>query len=167
MAFTPETGDGLAEANSYVSVADADSYHLLRNNTAWAALNSTVKQASLVYATAYVDANFSWPGVIVREEQALGWPRYDARDDESRLLTGVPRKLSEAVCELALIHSSTEALNSTYDRGGAVKAESVGPVSIEYFDGAPAGVTYPFLVDMLSAITLGGSGTGVTVLVRA
>ena len=167
MAFTVETGDGLADANSYVAVADADSYHVLRNNTTWASLTNTVKQAALVYATAYVDANFSWPGRIVRDEQALSWPRNDARDDEERLLTGLPRKLTDAVCELALIHASTEAVNTTYERGGAVKKESVGPVSVEYFDGGPGGVTYPFLVDMLSAITLGGAGPGTVVLVRA
>lgn len=167
MAFTVETGAGLSSANSYVSVADADEYHSLRDNTSWAALTNTQKQSGLLYATAYVDANFNWPGYIKTATQSLDWPRLSAQDNENRILDDIiPQKLKDAVCELALVHASTEKVNATFDRGGAIKSESVGPVSVEYFDSAPAGVTYPFLEAMLSSLIITGSA-GVIQLVRS
>lgn len=166
MPFVVESGAGLSNANSYVSVADADDYHTLRNNTGWDSLSDEVKQASLLYATSHIDARYSWPGYVGNVNQSLGWPRTSAYDKEGRILSSVPQKLKDAVCELALIHATTEAINSTFERGGAIKAEQVGPVSVEYFDGAPSGVTYPFLDGMLSTITVTGS-VGVIKLSRS
>lgn len=166
MSYVVEDGSGRNDANSYVAVADADAYHVLYNNTEWAGLTNTVKQAALLYASQYIDANFTFDGYISREEQTMAWPRLDAFDSESRRLTGVPLKLKNAVCELALVHATTEAVNATFDRGGAVKQETVGPVSVTYMDGAGAGVTYPFLEDILGTICVSGSN-GITKIVRS
>jgi len=167
MTFTVETGAGLAEANSYVSVADADAYHDLRQNLDWDDLTDAQKKASLVYATSYIDAKFEWPGYIKTSAQALDWPRSSATDNESRILDGIPAKLKEAVCELALVHFSEQKLNQTFDRGGAIKSEKVGSLQVEYFDGAAAGLTYPFLDNLLSSLIMTGSAGGVVQLVRS
>lgn len=166
MAYIVETGAGLSDSNSYVAVADADSYFSDRNNTDWANLSTEEKQAALLYATSYIDAKFDWPGYLKETTQALDWPRSSAYDNETRLLTGVPQKLKDATCELALVHATTEKLNTTFDRGGAVKSESVGAVSVEYFEGAAPGVTYPFLEAMLSSLIISGSA-GIINLVRS
>lgn len=157
MTFTVETGDGLSNANSYVSVAEADSYHLSRNNTDWAKLTNTKKEAALLYATSYIDAKFDFPGYIKLSTQSLAWPRSSAYDNENRTLTGVPNKLKEAVCELALVHATEEKINATFDRGGEVKSEQIGPIEIVYKDSAPAGVTYPFLEQILTRLIVTGS----------
>ena len=54
MAFVTEDGTGLAEANSYVSVAEADAYHADRGNAAWIGEDSA-KQSALIKATDYLE----------------------------------------------------------------------------------------------------------------
>lgn len=101
MTFTPETGSGAADANSYGAVADADSYHAARGNSAWAALITGVKQQNLVKATDYMDGRWSrrFIGTKLTTTQALAWPRADAdpfAEDE------IPIKLQYACFEYAL-----------------------------------------------------------------
>lgn len=161
-----EDGTGLANADSFISAVDAATYHTNHNNTAWAALTDAQKDAALRYATAYVDTKFQYLGYLYKDTQSLSWPRTDAWDMDRRLLTGVPQKVKDAVCELALVHATTENVNATFDRGGAIASEEVGSVKVAYFDRAPAGVTYPFLIQMLARVTLGG-GVGTIPVVRA
>lgn len=164
MAFVVETGSGSSSSNSYVSVADADSYFTDRNVSTWGALSTPAKQAALLYATAYVDANFDFPGYLQASEQALDWPRSGAYDNETRILTGIPQKLKDAVCELALVHANTEALNTTFE-GSNVKSEKVGSIAVEYFQGGSQGASYPFLEKLLGSIIITGSA-GIVNLIR-
>jgi hypothetical protein len=54
MALITETGAGLANAESLISVADADTYHSGVGNTDWAALSVTDKEQALRRATQYM-----------------------------------------------------------------------------------------------------------------
>lgn len=140
MAFTVETGLGLTDSNSYVSVADADSYHADRNNTAWTAQGTTTKQAALIKATDFIDAAYRFIGVRWNEDQALEWPRDllddDLNDDSS--LDAVPTRVKKATYELALIALDQDLFkNPDSDKpGGAIVSQSskVGPIEedIEY-----------------------------------
>jgi hypothetical protein len=61
--------------NSYVSIADADTYFETRIDSAeWSAATDTVKEQALVTATSMVDDN-AWIGSAVSSSQALAWPR--------------------------------------------------------------------------------------------
>lgn len=104
MAFTPETGSGLADANSYLSEADADAYHLDRGNTVWAAATQGNKETALVRATDYVDKRFGpkFRGDKGTQTQALQWPRTDAYDDDAILISEIPVVLQRAVSEYAI-----------------------------------------------------------------
>ena len=51
MSLVVEDGTGKADAESYISVADADTYHSNRGNTDWAALTTTEKEQLLRGAT--------------------------------------------------------------------------------------------------------------------
>lgn len=103
MAFTLETGDGVASANAYVDVAFVDEYHGDRGRTAWSGGDS-VKQAAIIRASEYVDKRFGgrFRGYRQDSGQALEWPRLDAEDDDGYLLQGVPFQLKKAVAEYAL-----------------------------------------------------------------
>ena len=57
-----EDGTGLADANSYIASADADTYWANRANAAWAALDDDAKAAALIQATQYLDARYSFKG---------------------------------------------------------------------------------------------------------
>lgn len=84
MALIVEDGTGLANAESYLSVADADTYHSNRGNTAWAALATPAKEQALRKATDYIEQayRYRWKGGRINAVQALSWPREYARREE-------------------------------------------------------------------------------------
>lgn len=165
MALVVENGTGLSNADSYVSVGDADIYFAARNNSDWDALDTAEKEAALLYATAYIDSKYTWPGYVYNTNQSLDWPRNSAYDDEERVLSGVPLILRNSVCELAVAHAVNGAsLTQTFDRGGAVKREKVGSLEVEYMDGAGSGRSYPFIDVMLSPITATGGSNSVQIV---
>lgn len=166
MTFEVETGSGSSTSNSYASVENANDYHDLRNNLDWQNLSYQQKEAALVYATSFIDSKFSWPGYISSTSQSLKWPRVSAFDSEGRYISSIPQRLIDAVCELAYVHAVVEPINSTFDKGGAVQEERVGQLWIKYYQNATPGVTYPFLLQMLSDIIVTGS-SGVINMVRA
>lgn len=131
-----EDGSIVPDADSYLSVEDADTYHADRGNAAWAELAEAAKEAALIKATDYLTQKYRgrWKGSRVSAEQSLDWPRegvyvdgFAVPDDE------VPHAVRKACAELALI-SVTETLNPAIARG--VKREKVGELEIEYQDGA-------------------------------
>lgn len=178
MAFTVETGSGVSGANSYLAVADADTYWGDRVNAtspdgnAWSSASTPDKQGALVEASAYLDATYEWvwnnPPLwqgrvnplsplsaytpLKSEEQGLDWPRNAAYDEETYILqTGVPQKVKDATAQLALQMLDGEALEAQ-DRGGQIKREKVGSLEVEYMGGATPNKSFPMLDRMLSGL---------------
>ena len=104
MPFLAETGDGLADANSYSDITFADDHHSLRGNALWGTFDDGEKQAALVRATDYIDKRFGsvFRGRKLQRQQALEWPRLNAYDDDDFWLDGIPRNLQKATVEYAL-----------------------------------------------------------------
>lgn len=161
MAFTVEDGSGIVGANSYMTVAEADTYWADRKNGAdWQ--SATEKEGALVEASAYLDAAYNWvwlnpPGgqsslspleantPLKNPNQGLEWPRNAAYNEDTFLLiSGVPQRVKDATAELAL-QALSGALLGALDRGGLVKRERVGPLEVEYMPSAPGNKTYPFV----------------------
>jgi len=151
--FIVEDGTGLPDANSYVSVAEADAFHADRNNAAWTGADA-VKQAALVKATDYVSQKYDtrWKDMPDTDEQGLYWP--------VTCIDGIPARLKQAVCLLALEALSAE-LNPT--QGRAVKREKVDVIEIEYMDNALPGNNRP-AIDGLLKVYLAGAGLNAKVL---
>jgi len=106
MAFVAEDGSGKSDANAYVAVAFADTYHLDRGNAGWTGADA-VKETALIRATDYIDKRFGnlFRGYRRAKDQALEWPRLDAYDNDGFAFDGVdiiPRKLQQACAEYAL-----------------------------------------------------------------
>jgi hypothetical protein len=122
MAFLVEDGNGLTTSNSYVAVADADTFHADRGNTAWADADTTDRQAALINAADYLDATYAFIGCKKLEDQAMDWPRYDAVDPDGFTILDsvVPTVIKEAAMVLALEALSGDLLSSSTD--GAVKS---------------------------------------------
>tara|TARA_R110000824_G_scaffold38391_5_gene117308 strand:- start:168 stop:680 length:513 start_codon:yes stop_codon:yes gene_type:complete len=153
MALTVETGSGLAAADTYVTLTAADTYFAARDApAAWTALSNALKESALKYATEWLDGHYEWVGVIktLTPAQALGWPRTNAFDHETREIEvdAVPVRIERACCEVALAHADS-ALNATQARGGAVASEGVGPLKIAYFDWASVEPTMPHITRLL------------------
>ena len=119
MALTliKEDGSGMANANSYASVADGDTYHEGHlYATAWTGAATASKEAALVMATRVIDAMFRFNGFKRMTGQALQWPRRECRDPDAQsgivpgllLIRGpwldetkVPAVVVAATCEMA------------------------------------------------------------------
>lgn len=154
MALIVEDGTGRSDAESYASVAEADTYHTNRGNAAWTALNTTAKEQALRKATDYMVQTYRerWRGRRVKQTQTLDWPRVGVVLDEAQMpypgvygffqvdYTIVPPEVKNACSELALRASTGTLLD---DIAPEVAAETVGPISVTYQPGAKQTTTYP------------------------
>jgi len=164
MTLITEDGTGLANAESYISVADADARHAALGNTAWASLSTAAKEQALRKAAAYMTQRFRqrWKGTRLLRAQALDWPRYGVCLDSYPVDTDVvPTDIANACADLAL-KASTETLNADLERG--IVREKVGPLETEYDPYSSQAKRYPAIDGMLSPYLSGG---GMARLIRA
>jgi hypothetical protein len=105
MPLIKEDGTGLANANSYANVADADAYH--ENHlwaTTWTSASTPNKEKALAMATRLIDGSYQFHGLRLTSTQALQWPRTgvpnpDRGDDFAS--NALPADLVRACCEMA------------------------------------------------------------------
>ena len=135
MAFVVEDGSARADANSYLSVADADAYWADHGApVTWTGVDA-VKEAALRAATAYLDRRFGarFRGCRVSSLQRLAWPRNGAvRDGYELESNALPRELKEATAELALrqLTESGGLMPDVADPSNIIaESVSVGPIS--------------------------------------
>jgi hypothetical protein len=148
MALEVEDGTGKANAESFVSVAEASAYHSARGNAAWAALASDeVREQCLRRATDYMQQMYRtrWAGWRKSAAQALEWPRDGVlRDNLYPYPTYyadniVPTEVKNACAELAL-KAASAALAPDLDRAKA--SVTVGPLSVTYDPTSPEAKRY-------------------------
>lgn len=164
MSLIVEDGTGLANAESYISVADATTYHAAIGNTAWAALaTDALREQALRRATQYMVGRYrlSWTGTRMSATQALDWPRslVPLRDMPFASYypnTQVAPEVKSACASLALRTASGTTLVA--DQTQRKKKVKVGPIETEYADGSSAQKKYPEIDAMLKAYLKGGSG---------
>jgi hypothetical protein len=161
MALIVENGTGLANAESYISVVDATTYHANRGNAAWAALDSdTVREQALRKATDYMEQVYrlQWKGSRVTNTQALSWPRYDVeREDGSGWYASdaVPNEVKNACAELALKASADDL---SPDLGQGIIREKIDVIEVEYDKNSPQYTQYRAVNNMLAPLLNGLSG---------
>jgi hypothetical protein len=170
MSLIIETGAGLVDAESYISVADATAYHAARGNAAWANLASdTVREQMLRRATDYMEAIYRprWAGVRKLTAQALSWPRYNVPIKDVPITQyypsdAVPAAVAHACAELALRAIKGELAP---DIGPLKKRVKVAVIETEYVIGATPYVRFRLIDRMLDPFM---SGTADSIrLVRA
>lgn len=119
MALIVETGTGLANADSYVSLADASAYHAALNQFDWfedeGALRIATQALDLLYGSRFA-------GERLTDTQALLWPRKPFVDRIGvKRPQGVAREIRTATFELALLHLQGVKLISDPDRNSQVR----------------------------------------------
>ena len=136
-----EDGTGLSNADSFVSVAYADTYFSTRGVTEWASL--TNKEALLIKATDYIEAVYSesWKGVTLNDTQSLSFPRII--DDA----TVYPDRLKKAVCELALKANSGDLLVDVEQR---TIEEKVDVITVKYAEYSDQKTQYSMVYGLIS-----------------
>ena len=140
-----EDGTGLSNADSFVSVAYADTYFSTRGVSAWASL--TNKEALLIKATDYIEAVYSesWKGVTLNDTQSLSFPRIidDATVYHDRLL--------KAVCELALKANDGDLLVDVEQR---TIEEKVDVITVKYAEYSDQKTQYSMVYGLISPYLL-------------
>lgn len=160
MALVVEDGTGLANADSYVSAADATAYHELFSNAAWASAASDAKDVALRKATQYLDSHYKFKGVPRTVSQALSWPRVNYGTEEVQEYGQWPiTRLHRACCELALI-ALAEDLFVNQD-AQSVKSVTIGPITRVMSDPVNGGQKRYAKIDaIIGPVVVGGAGSG-------
>lgn len=136
VTITVETGVGVLNANSFVTVAEARSYALDRG-VVLSAVDDTVA-AQLIKAKDYLEALADqYQGYMVSAEQALQWPRsgvylYDSEAEFSA--AAIPKELKSAQCALVMALDSGVDITPVYTPSQLVIEETVGPITTKYAD---------------------------------
>lgn len=157
MALIVEDGTGLATAESYISVADADTRMTNLGNTNWTTLTATEKEQALRRATVYMEQAYRsrWSGYRNGDTQALSWPRNGVVIDRYILVDDdvVPAAVADACADLAF-RAAAGDLNADLERG--VVRKKVGPLETEYDRASPQSVRYRSIDMMLAPYLMGG-----------
>lgn len=156
MALTVEDGTGLSDADSYIELTFADSYHSDRGNSAWADASESEREQALRKAVDYIDTAYRFRGIRLEEDQALEFPRDDLYDRAGRKVEGVPAAVKHAQAEAALVLLSQD-LYSVAKRGGRIARVRVGPIEEQYEGGAAARPDPQKVTALLSGLTTGGA----------
>jgi len=136
MAFTVEDGTIVANANAYITVAEAEAFHADRDSSRWVG-NDAIKEAAIVRATDYFEQVYGHrvAGCIEDDDQVLTFPRSLLYDRDGRLVEGIPDKLKSGISELAAEALAAPLYNEveTNDQGLRIKRkyEKVGPLEEE------------------------------------
>jgi hypothetical protein len=165
LALITEDGTGLANAESYISVADADTRLGNMGMTTWATLVQAEKEQALRRATAYIEQALRerWTGYRLHKSQALSWPRWYVVVDGYPIDPNVvPADVANATADLAL-KSAAGDLNE--DLSPRVIRKKVGLIETEYDRYSPQSKRYRALEMALSPYLKGSSSNAM--LVRA
>jgi len=164
VALIVENGTGMATAESYISVADADARATAFGNTAWTG-SDALKEAALRRATRYMVQTYRnrWKGIRLIRDQALDWPRYGVEVDGYSIESDVvPPEIAGACADLAA-RALTEDLSPDLERG--IVREKVGPLETEYDQYAPQAKRFVATAGLLSPFLKGSAVSAVLVRV--
>ncbi len=162
MALTVEDGTGKTDADSYLSVADTDTYHTNHSASAdWSGATESAKEQALRLATQYLDVRFVdyWQGWRTNQTQSLAWPRTGVIDSDEFVIENdeMPVRLKNAVAELALRVIQGDTLLADIDEPGDNKVEDiqVGPIKInaEFLGCRSQTKKYPLIEGLIRPLT--------------
>jgi len=174
MSLIVEDGTARTDSQSYISVADADSYlEAHEQASAWAAKSTTDKEKLLIRATRALDALLAFAGYKVLAGQALQWPRQRVPGSPtSYILPGyypasiVPPEIQKATAETAILCIST-TIGAQWDGAGLKKIGlGQGALEVEFDPTSRPAPLPPMITSLLRPFTSGGSQAKGSVPVR-
>lgn len=130
MAITliKEDGSIVTNANTYVTLAEADTFFEGEiETTEWDAASDATKNIALVNAQRTLQNQYRWKGSpAVPDTQPLRWPRANISVDYSRLSSSeIPQAIQDAQCLLAF-----ELLQSLAFEAAAGSANDIGKIGL-------------------------------------
>lgn len=135
MACSITATAGSASANSYITIADADTYFEARLYVDdWTSADDDTKCRALQMATRMLDQWFDWQGSPVGSTQALLWPRVAAVGPNGYELASdsIPDLIAHATAEQALaLMQANRAADSDVEAQGITQL-TAGSVSLSF-----------------------------------
>lgn len=148
-----EDGSNVPNANSYISLVDAQAYFSNKGDSAFMNTAPDKQAAALFRAGQGLDfwLNGRWRGRRANAVQALDWPRKEIRDSDGYPVphNSVPNKVKLAQAEVAKIELTTPFIQQSVTRDDVVQRTRVGPVDIIYEKTAPSITYWPQVIAML------------------
>jgi hypothetical protein len=142
-----EDGTGIANANSYISAADADTYFEGRlRSTDWSGASAGDKDIALAESRRVLDYQWQWNGTKTDDSNELQWPRYGVVDPDSGggvnpwpsayglgeiASDEIPQWLMDAQCEIAVALLASDLLKAP-DGEGLKRFELTGVMDVEF-----------------------------------
>ena len=112
---------GSPTTDSYVSLADANAYHLAHGGAAWdgPSVTDETKEAALRSAVRYLDNTYRgrWKGLRATATQSLAWPRRDVVDEDGFAIAAsvIPKGIADGA-RLVAQHHALRARAGTHQR---------------------------------------------------
>ena len=165
MALIVETGTGLPNADSYITLADARVY--AANYGLALPADDAEAEIALREGCQYIELQESrYTGYRVSTSQALAWPRTDAVNGFGAQYPDnvVPIQLGRAQVAAAAEYGAGTDVRASTD-GRAVASEAVsGAVSVSYFNNGQTGsaITITKAMDALKPLFSGDCGSPLT-----
>lgn len=176
MAIIVEDGTIVTDANSYVSLAEADAYAADALSPAdWDAKTDAEKESLLVATTRWLDQNARWKGHKVDRTAVnnLRWPRagvYD-RDELPIAEDVIPEQLRQAVMELAMFLAVADNNPTRISDNQGIEEITVDVITLRFTEGynQSARRFFPGLNTLLYNLgsVVGASGRGFAPIQRA
>jgi len=122
----------IKDTNSYVDVAEADTYFADRLDVAaWIEASADQKAQALITATSFLDS-LVWVGNTISQEQLLAFPRVGEYYEPfhgmpTNLPNAVPKRIKEACMQLAYHSLNNDGL---FDDTGEVESISISGISL-------------------------------------
>ena len=155
-------------ANSYVTLAEADAYfETVPSSTQWDNKQDDKKNRALIAATRWIDTLVFY-GDRCDDDQALKFPRTNYQVDGVELAcTLIPQNIKYAQFELAFaLANDTDAIIGSSGTDGNFEEVKLGDIQVKYNTKSQGtGVVnnvfdvYPWLQSYLGAYVLGGAGS--------
>jgi hypothetical protein len=169
-----ETGECIANAESYISVDEAIAYHTSRGNDTWVTLTTVQQEQSLRRATDYMLAEYklSWLGSKVKFDQSLDWPRSGVVPNEGHSAlcgygvlpyTIIPTIVKNACAELAL-RAAAGPLREDTER--SIIREKIGPIDTTFDKDSSQSINYLEVNAMLKSLLKGTGNKSMVRLIR-
>ena len=168
MAATINATLSSASANSYVTLAEANTYfETVPDSSTWDDKTDDQKNRSLISSTRWIDS-LNFYGDRCDTGQALSWPRNNYHVDRVELTcSAIPADIKYAAYELAraLVNDTDSITGNTGDKG-LYEEVKLGELEVKYNTSSQATGTvnnvfdvYPWLQSYLGAYCHGGSGS--------
>lgn len=113
---------GASDANSYVTVAEANHFFSEQfGYSQWGVASAADREGCVITASRSLDAYMAWSGRPTYDDQSMGWPRVDARDRYGRVVPDdeIPAIIKQATFEtafLVLTQGGLKFSGSKYDK---------------------------------------------------